>query len=31
LKIKDYDELIKTIFEVYPEVKFVLFDEIYKI
>jgi len=28
LKVKNYDEIIKVLFEVYPESKFVLFDEI---
>lgn len=28
LKVKNYDEIIKTIFEVYPESKYILFDEI---
>lgn len=28
LKVKDYDELIKALFEVYPESKYIFFDEI---
>lgn len=28
LKIRDYDEIVKAIFEIYPQAKFVLFDEI---
>jgi len=28
LKIKNYNEIVETIFEVYPEARFVLFDEI---
>jgi len=28
LKVKDYSEIVKAIFEVYPEAKFILFDEI---
>lgn len=28
LKVKDYDEIIKTIFEVYSQTDFILFDEI---
>lgn len=28
LKIKNYDEIVKAIFEVYPKAKFILFDEI---
>lgn len=28
LKIKNYDEIVKAIFEVYPSVKLILFDEI---
>ncbi len=28
LKVKNYDEIIKAVFEVYPEAKFILFDEI---
>lgn len=28
LKLKDYDEIVKTISEVYPESKYILFDEI---
>ncbi len=28
LKIKDYDELLQAIFEVYPQAEFILFDEI---
>lgn len=28
LKIKNYDEIIKTIFEVYPKIEAILFDEI---
>ncbi len=31
LKIKDYDEIVKAIFEVYPQAKFVLFDEIHNL
>lgn len=28
LKVKNYDEIIKAVFEVYPKAKFILFDEI---
>lgn len=28
VKVKDYDEIVKSIFEVYPESKYILFDEI---
>ncbi len=28
LKVKDYDEIIKAIFEVYPDNKYIFFDEI---
>jgi len=28
LKVKDYDQILKAIFEIYPNIKFILFDEI---
>lgn len=28
LKVKNYDEILKAVFEVYPECRFILFDEI---
>ena len=28
LKIKNYDEIIKAVFEIYPESQYILFDEI---